>query len=823
VTAGPVQAPHDCPELRYLTPVRGSATAARLRVVMTTARLTVRLPVTLALVAAVVAAQVAVDAGGLLTGHGRRLLDTGVLFVAGALAAAVCFHTAGPLSGSAHRWRHLMGIGLTGWSLGHLVLGLHEIVDPGAAPTVSPADVGFLTLPVCAVLALLAVATGLPRPTPTSPRRDRVVLVLDSVLITGSLLALTWSTAFGGAARAGEASPLTFAAALTYPVADLVLAAMVGLLLTTRPASRPLRRPMLPLGAGLVAFAVSDGLHVTRLASGAMMTPLAGAGFLVGPALIALAASSSPSVGERPSAERTEADWLHLLLPYVPVIATGVMIAVRTGTGGTLSPFEAYLGWLGLGLVVARQMLTIVDNTVLLARVSEGQQRLHHQAFHDPLTGLANRALFRERLVLSLQRHRVGQPMALLFADLDDFKAINDSFGHAVGDRLLHAVGDRLLGCVRRDDVVARLGGDEFAVLIERQPGDAEPVGQRILSSLREPFVVDGHTVTVSASLGLVVPDRADALSADALLRRADAAMYAGKRRGKGALVRYDHGADGTIDADLPHLLARALGGAPADAGFEVYYQPIVRFSDGVTVAVEALARWTDPVAGVVDPDVFVTVAERTGLVAALDDFVLDRACADAEALAETYGGPVDVHVNVSAARLGQRGLEDTVARALQRHGVRPARLVVEITETRRIPDLALAAEVAVRLRESGVRVALDDFGSGFNALAQLHALPVDIVKLDSTLTDVDTAPERAAALCRSVLTICAELRIAVVAEGVETVARADALAGLGCVLGQGYLFGPPRPVHRLADAVIPVSPAVIPAQAGPTSTHLAS
>jgi EAL domain-containing protein (putative c-di-GMP-specific phosphodiesterase class I) len=283
--------------------------------------------------------------------------------------------------------------------------------------------------------------------------------------------------------------------------------------------------------------------------------------------------------------------------------------------------------------------------------------------------------------------------------------------------------------------------------------------------------------------------------------------MYVSKRRGKGNLARYAGSADGGPHADLPHLLARALTTSPAAAGFEVFYQPIVRFADSATIAVEALARWTDPVHGAVDPDVFVTVAERTGLVGAIDDFVLDRACADAAALANTYGRPIDVHVNVSAARLGQPGLEETIVRALERHAVRPSRLVVEITETRRIPDLPRAAEVAARLRAYGIRIALDDFGSGFNALAQLHSLPVDIVKLDSTLTDVDVAPERAGALLRSVLAICAELDIVVVAEGIETPGRARALATLGCPLGQGYLFGQPRPVHRLTP------PVVVPAQ----------
>ncbi|HET9516891.1 MAG TPA: EAL domain-containing protein, partial [Actinoplanes sp.] len=216
------------------------------------------------------------------------------------------------------------------------------------------------------------------------------------------------------------------------------------------------------------------------------------------------------------------------------------------------------------------------------------------------------------------------------------------------------------------------------------------------------------------------------------------------------------------------------------------------------------------------------------GLVAALDDFVLDRACADLPALAELFGGPVSVHVNVSAARLhpgpagdarvpAQRPLVDSVALALHRHRVPAGRLVVEITETRRIPDLAIAAAVVTQLRDSGVRVALDDFGSGFNALAQLHALPVDIVKLDSTLTDVDTAPERAGTLCRSVLAICAGLEITVIAEGVETPARAGALAALGCPLGQGYLFGPAGPVGSLSSAAHPAFP--LPSAGAPPAT----
>jgi diguanylate cyclase (GGDEF)-like protein len=767
--------------------------------------MTARLFVTLMLVVGGVAL-------GELVGPGDRLYGDAAQLVAGALATWACVLAARGRRGTQRRWRVLVVVGLTGWTLLRLWWTVLDLATP-SRPAHTIADVGFLVLPVCLFLALLGTVHTRPRPVPTSPRRDQLALIIDSTLLAGSLLALAWSVL---PARILKPVSTAMWIAVAYPIADLLLFTMVVLLLATRPDSRAGRRPLRMIGLSLIAFGITDSLRLIHLHAGPL-TPLENAGHLLGPAFLALAAISPPVAVSGSAPAGPERDWLHLLLPYVPVTATGAVIAVSTGAGTRLTPFEAYLGWLGLGLVVARQMFTIVDNTVLLDRVFEGQRRLHHQAYHDPLTGLANRALFRERLVLALDAHRHhGRALAVLFADLDDFKLINDSFGHAMGDRVLFAIADRLRVCVDPADLVARLGGDEFAVLLDpASASGAEPTGHRILAALREPFLIDGHGIGVGASIGLVVPEAGEPLSADALLRRADAAMYASKRRGKGALARYAGSHDGGPNADLPHLLATALsGGSPAAAGFEVYYQPIVSFTDGATVAVEALARWTDPIAGPVHPDVFVTVAERIGLVGAIDDFVLDQACADVATLAAIYRRPIDVHVNVSAARLGQHGLEESVRSALARHGTPPERLVVEITETRRIADLPGAAAVAGRLRHLGIRIALDDFGSGFNALAQLHSLPVDIVKLDSTLTDVDVAPERAGALCRSVLAICTELNVVVVAEGIETRERAHALADLGCPLGQGYLFGQPGPLHRLKP---------VPALPVPPPSHLAS
>ena len=355
--------------------------------------------------------------------------------------------------------------------------------------------------------------------------------------------------------------------------------------------------------------------------------------------------------------------------------------------------------------------------------------------------------------------------MALLFADLDDFKLINDSFGHAIGDRLLRAIAERLRGLrAGRATWSPGSAATSSRCCWTTAPADAELIGHRMLAALREPFLIDGHTIGGRrAASAWSLPEPADAdLSADTLLRRADAAMYASKRRGKGTIARYAGSADGGPHADLPHLLARALSGDPAAAGFEVYYQPIVRFADGATVAVEALARWTDPVAGPVDPDVFVTVAERTGLVAR-DRRLRARPGVRGRGGAGQRLRPPDrrARQRVRGPARPARASRRRCSRALERHAVRPSRLVVEITETRRIPDLPRRGRRSpAGCARYGVRIALDDFGSGYNALAQLHSLPVDIVKLDSTLTDVDVAPDRAGALCRSVLAICAELGV---------------------------------------------------------------
>jgi EAL domain-containing protein (putative c-di-GMP-specific phosphodiesterase class I) len=275
---------------------------------------------------------------------------------------------------------------------------------------------------------------------------------------------------------------------------------------------------------------------------------------------------------------------------------------------------------------------------------------------------------------------------------------------------------------------------------------------------------------------------------------------------------------DGYDNPDLPTLLAAALAGAPNWTGLDVHYQPIVRLADGEVVAVEALARWTDPVVGPVPADLFIAVAERAGLVGLVDDFVLDRACQDAADFSGAWRD-VLVHVNVSAARFGEPEQEAAVLRALHRHRLPPHRLLLELTETAKLDDLRAAAEAADRFTERGVQLGLDDFGTGYNALHQLHTLPVDVVKLDRSL--VVAATGRSAALCRSIVAICTEMGVRVIAEGIENDEQVTAMAALGCAYGQGHRYGFPGPLVTFQPAaqsqlVAPPRPVALPQQPAP-------
>jgi diguanylate cyclase (GGDEF)-like protein len=427
----------------------------------------------------------------------------------------------------------------------------------------------------------------------------------------------------------------------------------------------------------------------------------------------------------------------------------------------------------------------------LVSGLRELQERLEHQAFHDPLTGLANRALFLDRLGEALASGR--HDYTLLFLDLDDFKTINDSLGHAIGDELLEAVAGRLRGTLKSGDLAARLGGDEFAVLLHdvHDAKDVTRVADRVIELLARPFSVAGHEISAHASLGIVEGWSADARDPDELLRNADVAMYTAKNAGKQRHEVYQPAMHAAVMRR--HRLKEDLQSAVERGELIVELQPIVELDTGNIAAAEALVRWNHPENGRMTPRDFIDVAEETGQVMEVDRFVLEHACRLASRWASGEAGAIDLHVNVSPRELQRPELVGRVADALEATGLSPSRLVLEITESGLMRDPRVVLGRLQGLRELGVRLAIDDFGTGYSSLSYLRWMPIDVLKMaKSFVDDVAVAEQHDHALAGTITGLAHTLGMTTVAEGIERPEQADALDVLGCELGQGFLFAPP-------------------------------
>jgi len=442
------------------------------------------------------------------------------------------------------------------------------------------------------------------------------------------------------------------------------------------------------------------------------------------------------------------------------------------------------------------------------------EEALTRQALHDPLTLLANRALFHDRLDHALAAAvRTGTRVGLLFLDLDGFKAVNDSAGHSAGDHLLQQVAARLNDCVRPGDTVARLGGDEFAVVCPGiDTGDdagvaamhkLEVVAERVLQVLRAPVEVAAGTFTVTASIGVSLAGAGT--SAEQALQAADAAMYGAKRAGKNRIMRHER-QQNTRDERTAHLLPE-LRNALADGEMVMYGQPVLDLDSGRVVAVETLIRWQHPSRGLLSPTHFLDVAEASPLMVAVGRRVLDESCRLAASWGRHLGASApDVHVNVSGRQLEAGNLHDDVMAALRRHDLSPRCLVLELTETH-MPMIthSLRADL-MRLRALGIRIAIDDLGTGYSSLARLIELPVDILKIDLSFVAGLGVDRGCDAVVRAVLGIGLAMGLTVVAEGVETPEQADRLRSYGCQTAQGYLFSPPRSEADLITQLGPPS-----------------
>jgi diguanylate cyclase (GGDEF)-like protein len=752
---------------------------------------------------------------GLLSESASQAVDDLGQLLAGGTAAGCCYWSWRRAKPPDRTWRLLLALGAGGWTCGQAIWSYYQIFAHTELPSPSLADVGYFALPTLALPALW-VFPGRAAPRPAGAPRIghlasrpffRVVFVLDSLVVVGSLFLLSWATSLSAAIHAGDSELFRFLVALGYPVTDLVLAVFVVLLGRFRLPQNP--GALLFFGLGVLSISISDSFYLYLISTDApKMPPLYNIGFLVGPVLLGLGALvPQPAAPRTDPQSRRGAERGLVLLPYLPLSATGLLVAVQLLMGSRIDAVEVSVGFGLVTLVVVRQFVTLLDNSRLLRQLRQSQDLLSERAFNDSLTGLANRALFRDRLDHAVTVHRADhQPLGLIFCDLDDFKLVNDGLGHAAGDDLLKAVAGRLRECVRPTDTVARLGGDEFAVLIEGGLEPPDVVGERILSALAQPFLLRdltkgaGTSVRVGASIGVAVMEPLEPdVTPDGLMARVDAAMYAAKRRGKSQLVRFrqdmsDESSSGLI-GDLRVLLATQRVDPLLRAGgsIDVMYQPVVDFGSGQVVALEALVRWQHARHGLLPAELLLASADEAGMLGILEEQVLDTACRDVGRLRRNPAtAQLAVHVNVSAQRTGDPRLVATVREALDRHRLPGEALILEITETGRVPDLDVAAQVLTKIRALDVRLALDDFGAGFSGLSYLLQLPIDIVKLDRSLTTA--APDsRAWAVRNAAATLILSLGLELIAEGVETEDQVGELTDLGCELGQGFLYAKPR------------------------------
>jgi diguanylate cyclase (GGDEF)-like protein/PAS domain S-box-containing protein len=420
------------------------------------------------------------------------------------------------------------------------------------------------------------------------------------------------------------------------------------------------------------------------------------------------------------------------------------------------------------------------------------EAELAHQAFHDPVTGLANRAMFAEQVRHAIARaRREERTPAVIFLDLDDFKTVNDSLGHAAGDEVLVEFARRLDDSVRGADVAARFGGDEFAVLLEdvAESQAAADAAQRILELLAQPMRAGHRDVTLTGSIGISIYGPGDARDADELIRDADAAMYIAKRDGKGGYRLFEPAMHEGVLArlELRNDLQRAL----ATDEFELHYQPVIRLADGSISGVEALLRWNHPERGLISPVEFIPIAEETGLIIPIGRWVLREGCRHARRLETHDGTPLRMSVNLSLKQIQHSDIVADVRDALEESGLAPERLTLEITESVLMDDTELAVSRLRDLKALGVTLALDDFGTGYSSLSYLSRFPVDILKMDRSFLREGSTPG-SNSLANAVVVLGATLALEVVAEGIEELEQADTLRALGCDLGQGFLFARP-------------------------------
>ena len=712
---------------------------------------------------------------------------------AAVVAVICCAWTARRSEGRRRTAWALIGASAASWAIGQAVWTWVEVFQHQVNPFPGFSDAGYLDAVPLLLLGLFAL--------PVWPEGSaaKVRAIIDGLIITGGLMLISWHTVLSAVVSSPQDSQFAQVVSMLYPVSDVIVLTVLLVMWTrAQPGGRTV---LLLLSGGLGAMALSDSTFAylqaqNSFGSGSVLD----VGWIVGYVLVGLAALYASS-HRLAAGERYSVRWRSAALPYLPLPLAIAFGFAEWTQGGSLALFTV-LDTLGIfALVLFRQGMAVRENVALLRSLAHNERELHHRAEHDPLTDLANRASFIRRVDLALRPFVYGRLAAVMFVDLDDFKRINDSLGHAIGDDAITTVGRRLLTCVRDRDLVARLGGDEFAVFLDDLPDVMHivHVAERIIESLNQPLQVMHGRATVGGSIGIAIAEVGD--DAGELLRRADIAMYAAKSHGKGLFAFYEPSINSAM---IEPLERRAeLQRAAAEGQFVLHYQPIVDTGTRDLVGCEALIRWQHPTHGLLPPAEFLGTLEESRLMPVVGAWVVQQACRDAVRLRRALGGHLYVTVNAAPSQLLDGGFVEVVTGALRDSGLPARGLVVELTESGALGEGETVSAQLRRLRAAGVRVALDDFGSGYSSFTHLRRLRVDILKIEKSFID-DLLNEATAAIVEGMLAMGARLGLTTVGEGVESEAQHQVLAEMGCSCIQGYLHARPVPIQDLLDLAAP-------------------
>ena len=656
-----------------------------------------------------------------------------------------------------------------------------QFLDP--VPYPSTADAFFLAFYPLAYLGVGMLIRD------AVPRGSRAIW-LDGLIAALGVAALEASIVIAGISHANRGDGATIATNLAYPIGDLVLVMMVVALFAMR-GWRP-GRLWWALGAGLAIFSAADSVYVLRVTAGTYVTGTVLDGLWpIGVLLMALAAWQATGPGRR--------DAVHDQAVVIP----GLFLISSLG-------IVVYATWrpvLPLGVVLATGTLLVA-----IARLAQAYRQLQtlaesrRQARTDELTGLVNRRGFYEAINACLDPGSGRTHLGVLMIDLDRFKEINDSLGHQVGDEILRQLGPRLSAVVGQSGMVARLGGDEFGLLLAplADRSAATQLAQQVSEVLRHPFELDAMTIRVDASIGIAIaPD--DGRLADDLLKKADVAMY-GAKRGKKVWEFYEP--DGDVHTRDRLELMEDLRDAIDRGELVVHYQPKLDLVRGMVTGVEALVRWQHPTRGLLLPGSFLELIEQSGLIGPLAMTVLDQAMAQQRRWA-AEGVDLIVSVNLSAANLMDDDLAGKIAGVMARHQADPSGLILEITEDCLMIDADKSMRILAQIQATGIRLSIDDFGTGFSSLGYLRDLPAGELKLDRTFLTGLARDPRAVSIVRSTVGLAHSLGLRLVAEGVETADELDLVTGLGCDGAQGYLLGRPMPGPDLLLSLVSSTPGI--------------